>query len=453
MSGGKDRGYKSMRMSEKLVSVKTERYIKQLYYGREADRQIRKLGTKRLRMAVTVAAISLAVAIPVFVSDHERMTQPVTELARNGYGEGSRSVTVRAYTGDGFEEKMTIEVKERQYSDDELERFSKILDEKLWKEILGGNTDAGHVMENLDLKDHIEGYPFEISWRTDKPRILSGKGEIDGEELKKEDPADEGVSIRLCATIKYNGYTEDKYSYVIVRKRKETAESRLRSSIIEAIETSDGQSRNEEMMILPDTAGGSRIEFAASSVNKGWIVLFAGIMTVCIMMAVKDGRIKDKAERRRRQIEEDYPRILNQYALYHTAGMNPRAIWYEICRRYEQERADKRYGKRYAYEEMIAARNRMEEGCGELAAYDGFAARCDDVRFRSFASFVKQAVVTGGAGLGGILYEEMDKARRERIGRVKMAASEAETKLLLPMFMMLAVVLVIVMVPAFMSLN
>ena len=50
-------------------------------------------------------------------------------------------------------------------------------------------------------------------------------------------------------------------------------------------------------------------------------------------------------------------------------------------------------------------------------------------------------------------YEEMEKAREEKNNMIKTAAAEAETKLLLPMFMMLAVVIAIVMIPALIGLN
>ena len=66
---------------------------------------------------------------------------------------------------------------------------------------------------------------------------------------------------------------------------------------------------------------------------------------------------------------------------------------------------------------------------------------------------MNQAVVKGNDGIYDILYEEMEKARREKNNRIRKEASEAETKLLLPMFMMLAVVLAIVMIPAFIGLN
>ncbi len=442
-----------MRISELFVTSGTAKYLRQLYNGKEADRRIRNLGTKRAKMTAMAAGVFLIIAIPVFASDHDRLTRPVTSLERNEYGMGARNITVRARTDGGYEEKLTIKIEERQYTERELERFSARLDDVLWTKILGDNTDADNVIYPLKLPERVEGFPFAVSWRTDMPRILSSKGMIDGEELKKTDPGNDGVHIQLCATVKYGDYEEDKYSHVTVRKLSLSGDESLEEGIYEAIRTCDEQSKNDKDLILPQNVGGKEIRFSPADINRGWVVLFTGVIAVFMSIAVNDSRIKDEAARRRTQIEEDYPRILNQYALYHTAGMNPRAIWNAICKRYEDRLSESGKNRRYAYDEMIRASRMMDEGGGELGAYDAFAARCESVGFRLFVSFVKQAVVKGNDGLDELLYDQIEKADHDRSARVKTAASEAETKLLLPMFMMLLVVLAYVMIPAFIGLN
>ena len=205
--------------------------------------------------------------------------------------------------------------------------------------------------------------------------------------------------------------------------------------------------------MLPDTSAGNRITFYESKVNRGWAVLFAGIMLAFLVMAKKNEAVRSQALMRRRQIESDYTRILDRYALYYTAGMNPRAIWSGICKRYEEETASYPKDRRYAYEEMIITKKNVDEGMGELAAYNDYARRIGDPKFRTFISFVKQTVVKGGSGLDAVIYDELEKVRREKLAMVKEEASTAQTKLLLPMFMMLTVVLVIVMVPAFIGME
>ena len=442
-----------MRVSEIFMSAKTAEFIKQLYPKRDADRMVRKIRRqKKVRFFVTIA-VTLIIAIPLFIYDRNESLRPVDSIDRNEYGKGMKTVRLHAITEGGYDKDITVDVNERYYTEDEIAGFSKELDEKLWEQILGKNSDAENVVYDLDLLEHMEGYPFEITWKTDDPAILSSKGVIDEEALLDKDPGDEGIPVELCASLRYGDYREDKYSYVLVRKRPRSYNEYIGEEIGISLSDSDNRSRNDRKQALPQKAGGEHITFYTSAANRGIAVLFAGAVAAALLMAVCDRRIKDEAKMRREQMDVDYPRILNQYALYYMAGMNPRAIWTAICSRYEDSLKQTGGTKRYAYEEMVTTKRLMDEGCNELVAYDGFALRCQSPGYRAFISFVRQTVVKGDGSLGNTLYEEMDKAWEERNNRVKIVASEAETKLLLPMFMELAVVLAIVMVPAFIGLG
>ncbi len=438
-----------MSVCRSFVSKKTALYVKQLHTKKDAERMIRIIGRKRAMVFLCMILAAFLISIPVFVAEYDSNSRPVERLDRNGYGEGDRSVTLRAVTDSGTNETVTVSVRERMYNDSELKELSKSLDEELWTLILATNRDADNVTDDLDLKKSIDGYPFDITWKSDRPLVLSGSGKINTERLLSEDPENSGISVRLCATLKYKEYTEDKYSYVILHTPSETDGKSAVKLIESSIKESDERSATSGKLVLPDSIGDENIRFYNTSVNKGWAILLLGVIASALYIAAGDERIKKEAQGRRRQMELDYPNVLNQYMLYYLAGMNPRAIWYGMCERYESRRDE----KRYIFEEMVTTRNKMDEGLGELAAYDDFAARCDNIRIRSFIGYVKQAVVKGSGGLEHLLYEEMDRARRERVNLVKMEASEASTKLLLPMFMMLLVVLAIVMIPAFIGLN
>ena len=66
---------------------------------------------------------------------------------------------------------------------------------------------------------------------------------------------------------------------------------------------------------------------------------------------------------------------------------------------------------------------------------------------------MSQNLRKGMKGLTQMLKLESIQAFEERKARAKKLGEEAGTKLLFPMFLMLAVVLIIVIVPAFMSLQ
>lgn len=442
-----------MKLSDVFVSKKTEEMIRLLYPKGEADRKIRKFKKEKAVMFTAVITVTFLIFLPLFLYDLAYSGEPVESLIRNAYGEGAQAVTVNAETDNGFREKISVTVNERRYTENELEEFSKRLDTELWKGVLGNNTDPENVTEDMQFVSRIEGYPFEITWRSDEPLLVNSAGVINKTRLKEKDTEDEGIPVMIRATLKYKDYTEDKYSYFVIRKAKTSTFLTVKEEIEQSLKEYDKKTETEGNQKLPEAVGGSKITFYRSSVNRGIAVLFLGIVTSFLIMSAKDRKIRDEAENRRKQMEADYPNILNQYALYYTAGMNPRAIWSAICSRYEQDTVLSHKRGRYAYEEMITAKRMMDEGLSELAAYDLFASRCDNVRYRAFISFVKQTAEKGGGGLKSVLYEEMEKAKTERNNLIKVAASEAETKLLLPMFMMLLVVLAIVMVPVFIGLD
>lgn len=442
-----------MKLTDMIVSRKTEEMMRRLYPMGEADRMIRKYKKEKIVLLAAVATVAVLVFLPLFFYDLAYSGEPVKSLSRNAYGDGKQAVTVDAVTDSGIREKISVTVNERRYTKTELEEFSKRLDTELWRAVLGSNTDSGCVKEDLQFMSRIEGYPFEITWRTDEPLLVSSSGGINRSRLNEEDPESEGIPVMIRATLKYKDYTEDKYSYVVVCREEMGTVETVKEEIERSIEEYDKKSETDAEQRLPEAAGGRKITFYRSSVNRGLVVLALGLVSALLIMSAKDRKIRDEAENRRKQMEADYPNILNQYALYFTAGMNPRAIWSAICSRYEEDVVISGKRGRYAYEEMITAKRMMDEGLSELAAYDLFAARCDNVRYRAFISFVKQTAEKGGGGLKSVLYEEMEKAKTERNNLIKVAASEAETKLLLPMFMMLLVVLAIVMVPAFIGLN
>ena len=167
-----------MKLSGIFVPKKTAACIKEMYRRREADKRIRILGQQRIRLFAVIVGISIAVAIPVTVIDAGSASEPVKELRRNEYGGGERAVTLTAKPEGSVKEKITINVSERRYSDEEISEFSKKFDQVLWDSISGENTDPGHVVSDLSLPAHIRGLPFDIEWSSDEPLLIDRGGVI-----------------------------------------------------------------------------------------------------------------------------------------------------------------------------------------------------------------------------------------------------------------------------------
>lgn len=146
---------------------------------------------------------------------------------------------------------------------------------------------------------------------------------------------------------------------------------------------------------------------------------------------------------------QDYPEILSKLTLLLGAGMNLRKAMERIGKDYVNY--NKRNGKRKAYENILEMCREMNRGIGEREAYERFGERCDLLPYRTFSALLVQHLQKGSKGMENTLEEEAVKAQQMRQQQARVLGEQASTKLLFPMVLMLLVVFIILMVPAWIS--
>ena len=160
-----------------------------------------------------------------------------------------------------------------------------------------------------------------------------------------------------------------------------------------------------------------------------------------------------KAQKKRSQeLFLEYPVFVHKVVLLLETGMTPKAVWSRIISDYNKT-IEEGGPRKYVYEEMIMAANEMKYGVTETAAYENFGRRCGLSQYLRFSSILIQSVKTGARGMGRMLSDAKDEAVIMRQESAKRLGEEAGTKLLFPMIILLGVVMFIVMIPAFMSMN
>ena len=162
---------------------------------------------------------------------------------------------------------------------------------------------------------------------------------------------------------------------------------------------------------------------------------------------------KQKEQRKKeiRQMQFDYPQLINKFSLYIGAGMTVRRAWIQIVKEYDKE---KHYlGERTVYEEMRYTMNELKNGRPESECYEAFGRKCESPVYRKFGMLLSQNLRKGTKGLTNLLQREAQEAFEERKNMAKKLGEEAGTKLMIPLFLMLAVVFVIVTVPAFLTIQ
>ena len=118
----------------------------------------------------------------------------------------------------------------------------------------------------------------------------------------------------------------------------------------------------------------------------------------------------------------------------------------------QEARAAGRSGERAVYEEMLRTEQDLEKGVPERRAYTEFAHRCGPRCYLKLVSVLDQNLRTGDGRLESALEVEMQEAFEQRKNTARRLGEEAGTKLMAPLILSLITVMIIVAVPAMLTL-
>ena len=409
--------------------------------------------SKDLKNRRIVKAAGLIIALGILVTGADMAcsrTQMTPSIERNDYGKGKKVEELDVQIGNKKKKVRTsVEVSERQYSAKEVqELFSRII-RKMDRLILAGNETLDHVDEDLDLVTDIPGEPVKVSWELDRYDVMDIQG-----KLKEQNISEKGVLVKLNAVLTYTANEKEQASYqcvACVYPKKLSGEESTKKDVEEAIKKADTATKEKKKLILPEMLDTNELSYYQPFNERGPVITVMGMMIGILLYALQKQNIRKAEEERKKQMIEDYPEVISKLTLYLGAGMTVKKAWRKITEGYMKEKEDE--NERYVYEEMRQTCHEMDSGVTEAEGYENFGRRCDLQIYIRLGALLSQNLRKGTKGLSELLKLESIQAFEERKARAKRLGEEAGTKLLLPMFLMLAVVLIIVIVPAFLTMQ
>lgn len=339
-------------------------------------------------------------------------------------------------------QKIEIPVSKRVYSQEEAkEAIKKGMDEIL-KILPGENTSLQNITTNLNPVSGLSDLGLSVKWDFGDGDIIDIQGNVDNENLS------ESVDIDIGVDISYESYEE---SYIIparVLPKPLSADESLIKRFKDYISSADKKAVGEAGFYLPESFEGKKLVYhLEDSMNFHLIWIMGIIVAILLYLREKNGD-RQKLEKRKRELLKDYPDIVSKLIVFIGAGLSVRQSWEGIVKDYESENKEKRYAKRYAYEEMSKSLARLKTGTQENIVYKDFGRSCLLRQYMKLASLLEQNRKSGISGLSTLLNMEAQSAWEERLNLAKREGEELNTKLLLPLFMMLLIVMMMIVVPA-----
>lgn len=399
---------------------------------------------EKSKLIFCVLAAVFAVAACVSLGGKKELS--VNVLSRPKYNEESYTQQLNVYA-KGEEEPylVEIEVNPQQYGTEEITVLFDELYEKIKSEILGENESFSKVTQMLNLVNQIDGYPVTVEWYSSDYSVV----DYDGTVYNAGFTDGQSCDVELTCVLSYGEYrAEYIFSLVVCAPLYSTHEEREKA-VQEKLKQIESQNYTDDKVELPETINGVSVTYEYVSDKSSPLILLGLFILAAVLVRLKKYEDKRKSSRERtEQLQYDYSEVISKLTLLTGAGMTVRRAWEKIA--YDYQNTNNAH-TRFVYEEMLKTCNELQSGVSEQTAYENFGRRCGTREYIKLASLLAQNVKKGTSDIIRLLEQESSQAFFEHKNLAKKKGEEAGTKLLVPMIMMLAVVMIIVLFPAMTS--
>lgn len=386
-----------------------------------------KTDQKKIQRLVLCAGILLTVFLGIR-SVCDRQLPGGNELLKKKAGEGSYEQTVMAQ----LQEKailVTVAVEEQLFTKEEAEKMLLQAETMLDQQLKAQNESLSKIVSDIYFADSLPDLHVEVEWTEKLPEYFYSDGTF-REDVNLSEPIEQKVSAILSC----QQYVRDYEAVLTIYPKEQTLEEQLLAQTKEDFRA----------VRLPETYQDQQITWKKP---LDLTFVYVGILTLTAVAFLYIGNARDEKQRKEQYLEaldKDYAQIVSKFTMLLSAGLSVRNAWERIV--YLNRETD-----RPVYMEMNTSVQELQKGVSELEVYERFGTRVELVRYKKLMALFISDKKRGSRNLLEAMNEEMLQAWDEQKRKTRQQGEKTGTKLLLPMMGMLAVVFMMIMVPAFLS--
>ena len=369
-------------------------------------------------------------------------------LERQAYGDGNYDAElIWEIPEKELEQELSVHVAEQGLTKEEQQALLTAAEQEIAETFPGENESVDEIRKDVCIQSQYQDGQVTADWSFDSYQYVDLEGHVMNDSLEEEE-----ILVKAVVELGCDSQTlEYQFFFQICPKiysEKEKINNKLKQELIKKNEKT-----NDSTLILPESIDDQTIIWKEKSERMPLKLLFLGMIAAGCVPLVEKSRKQEEEKRRKEKLQSEYPELVSKLAILLGAGMTLFSAWNKITTNYSNKRKNNTIPILPLYEEMLITCHEIESGVGEARAYERFGERCGLHRYRKFCSLLVQNLRKGTRGLVQLLEEEVSDAFEERKNLAKKSGEEAGTKMLFPMMMMFGIIIVIIMVPAFLSLQ
>jgi hypothetical protein len=430
-----------------VCSLRKLERLRALYPEVRPEASARALAIKKCATVLICLAAAIFITVLLLLTGQKGRLNDGFTINRPSKDQGSEKVGVRLHSQDK-DYDIKIEVEPSLYTDEELEGlFDKAEDEYL-SLLKGRNSSLDEIKYDLYPAEECSIRGMKAEWEIGPSDCIRRDGTVDRERIQDK----ESVSITLTMILTERGEERDRRVAevtVTVLPPEERPEDEFRQALESAM--AEAGKEGDQELILPKVVGGSPVSYSEpSDVSGAVIVAVLGVIAAAALAYLQDKRLTEAVDRRNRQMLLDYGEFVGELTVLTGAGLSVRQAWNRIVFNM-QAGQEKGAERKYLYREMLLTKNAMDRGVAEEYAYKDFGRRCGQPPYLRLGSLLETNVRKGSKSLNVMLRQEAEDAFGDRMQLARREGEKISSKLLIPMMLQFVLVLIILMVPAFMS--
>lgn len=426
-----------------------EKDLQYLHPGVEKEQIYKDYYVKKIALSLLICLAGTVLGAAMTYSAQNSAQLVDGAVKRGGYREEAKELKISTILPYGEETQFFVTVNPRQLSEDEAEILCQEFVERLPDLILGENVSLEQIVTDLQLEEEFTEYPFLVEWKSERSDILRSSGRVQTVEVP--------TRVALEANISYGQQQWQETIAVTVVPPLLSSEEIVEQDIAKLLVISENSSMTEEEWTLPQVYQGQELLWKEMLQDKGPVFAVGAVIVAVLLFVMADKDLHDELAVRRETMRRKYPDVIQKLLLYLGAGMTVRAAFQKMAVEYEQEckvqKGSRSVHSMAVYQEIGYMCRELQTGVSEAIAYEDFGRRIGVQEYLRLSTLLAQNLKKGNSTLVQRLREEADRANTERLQNSRKLGEEASTKLLVPMVLLLLVVMLMIMIPAFSSMG
>ena len=292
------------------------------------------------------------------------------------------------------------------------------------------------VLTGINIPDRLPENPVDISFRTSESGILLADGNINFETVK----AKTRITVSILASYMDKEATKD--IDITVYPKELSDEERIKLAVKEKLDLLLLSNENEVIKLPQEIEGHSIRAYFPKEKLTGEIIVFDVLLMICLFVVFNE-KNKKKIKDREEELKNGYTEFIGRFVILLGAGLSISAVWKKLEFGFESNKS--------LHDEVRLTLWEIGNGKTEREAYENFGKRTGGTKYSKFVSVINQSLKLGSGQLLERLMSESEEAMFERRNRAKVMGEIADTKLLLPMMLQLVLIMLIIMIPALMT--